>query len=236
MFKKVESDYKVKYEIFCSNSKAKIMVNESDINNIFESIYTAIISNIQKSLLKGSGWIIDSVIDHSMGISKYNPLARSSYIRLPKELDHPKKNLINIQNSDDNEFFKSSLVRYLKPVDDDPARITKADKDFAKKPDFKGIKFPLANPIFHFRFQIACSYGYKLVRFDDKFSKLFKKAQAKMQFTVILTVWSKKVNIGLKWWKNILKKNMWWLKNTIKILRTLLNVKSITMIMFIMLK
>ena len=54
------------------------MVNESDINNVFESIYTTIISNIQKSLLKGSGWIIDSVIDHSMSISKYNPLARSS--------------------------------------------------------------------------------------------------------------------------------------------------------------
>ena len=78
MFKKVESDYKIKYEFFCSNSKAKIMVNESNINNVFESIYTTIISNIQKSLLKDSGWIIDSVIDHSMSISKYNPLARSS--------------------------------------------------------------------------------------------------------------------------------------------------------------
>ena len=151
------------------------MVNESDINNVFESIYTTIISNIQKSLSKGSGWIIDSVIDHSVSISKYNPLARSSYIRLPKELDHPKKTLINIQNIYDNEFFKSSLVRYLNPIDDDPARITKTDKYFAKKPDFKVIKFPLVNPIFHFHFKIACSYGYKLVRFGDKFSKPFKK-------------------------------------------------------------
>ena len=30
-------------------------------------------------LEKGSGWIIDSVIDHSISISKYNPLAGSSY-------------------------------------------------------------------------------------------------------------------------------------------------------------
>ena len=32
-----------------------------------------------------SGWIIDSVIDHNINISKYNPLAGSSYIKLPKE-------------------------------------------------------------------------------------------------------------------------------------------------------
>ena len=34
---------------------------------------------MQKSLEKGVGWIIDSVIDHTISISKYNPLAWSSY-------------------------------------------------------------------------------------------------------------------------------------------------------------
>ena len=55
---------------------------------MFKSTYTTIISNILKSLGKGSGWIIDSVIDHNISISKYNPLAGRSYIKLPKELDH----------------------------------------------------------------------------------------------------------------------------------------------------
>ena len=64
------------------------------------------------SLEKASGWI-DSVIDHTISISKYNPLAGSSYIKLPKELDHPRKGLINVQNTDDNECFKWCLVRYL---------------------------------------------------------------------------------------------------------------------------
>ena len=40
-------------------------------------------------------------------------------------------------------MFKRSLVRYLNAEDDNPAKITKADKDFAKKLDFKGIKFPV---------------------------------------------------------------------------------------------
>ena len=51
--------------------------------------------------------------------------------------------MINIQNIDDNECFKLSLGRYLNPANHQPARITKADKDFAKKLDFKDIKFPV---------------------------------------------------------------------------------------------
>ena len=97
--------------------------------------------NIKNFLGKGSGWIIDSVIEYNINISKYNPLAGSSYIKLQKELDHPRKELSNIQNIDNNECFKWSLVRYLNPADRNPARITKADKDFAKKLDFKHIKF-----------------------------------------------------------------------------------------------
>ena len=49
------------------------------------------IKNIQKSQGKGSDWIIDSVIDHNINFSKYNPLAGSSYVKLTKKLDYPKK-------------------------------------------------------------------------------------------------------------------------------------------------
>ena len=44
------------------------------------------------------GWITDSLIDNTIDISKYNPLPGSSCIKLVKELDHPKKGLINIHN------------------------------------------------------------------------------------------------------------------------------------------
>ena len=73
---------------------------------MFQSIYTTIISNVYKTLQEKFNWIIDSVIDHAFSVSKYNPLAGSSYIKLPKESDHPRKGLINIQNTDDNECFK----------------------------------------------------------------------------------------------------------------------------------
>ena len=57
------------------------------------------ILRIQKSLRKDPGCIIDSVTDHTIIISKLKSLARSSYIKLLKELDHPRKGLINIQNN-----------------------------------------------------------------------------------------------------------------------------------------
>ena len=51
--------------------------------------------------------------------------------------------MINIQDTEDSECFKWCLVRYLNPANHHPARITKADKDFANRLDFKDIKFPV---------------------------------------------------------------------------------------------
>ena len=39
--------------------------------------------------------------------------------------------------------FKSSIVRYLNPANHHPARITKTEKGFGKKLDFKDMNFPV---------------------------------------------------------------------------------------------
>ena len=49
-----------------------------------------------------------SVMDYNINISKYKSLAGISYIKLPEELDHPRKDLIDIQNVDDNEFLNGA--------------------------------------------------------------------------------------------------------------------------------
>ena len=72
MFEKIESDDKTKYDTFHSHVKAETIINESDIDNVFKSIYTTITPNISKSLGKVSGWIIDSAIEHNINISNYN--------------------------------------------------------------------------------------------------------------------------------------------------------------------
>ena len=55
VFKKKESKDKTKYDNIYSSSKTEMIANESDIKNVFKSIYTTIITNIQKSLGKWSG-------------------------------------------------------------------------------------------------------------------------------------------------------------------------------------
>ena len=44
-FKKIESEDQTKFDNFYSSWKAQIIINESDIDNLFESIYSMIISN-----------------------------------------------------------------------------------------------------------------------------------------------------------------------------------------------
>ena len=105
-----------------------------------------LLSNIQKFWQKGSGWIIDSVLDHNISISKYNPLAGGSYIKLQKELDHPRKG--------------------LSPPDPNPRKITKADKESAKKLNFKGVRipFPLVFLVINMRKNIQFMYQKYVVK------------------------------------------------------------------------
>ena len=55
VFKKIGSKDKKMCNNFYSISKAETITSESDIDNVFQSIYTTIIADIQKSSLKDSG-------------------------------------------------------------------------------------------------------------------------------------------------------------------------------------
>ena len=46
MFRNVESGDKTSHDTFYSNSKAEIIINKSDIDGVFKSTYTTVISNI----------------------------------------------------------------------------------------------------------------------------------------------------------------------------------------------
>ena len=94
---------------FYLSSQAEAIINESDIDDIFESI-CLMISNIQKSLGKGLGWIIDSIVDHTI----------TKGIRSKKKF--------NTQNIDYNEWFQWLLVRFLHLVDHHPAKLEELTK------------------------------------------------------------------------------------------------------------
>ena len=55
VFEKTESEDKTKYDNLYSSSKVEIIINEKNIDGVFQSMYTKIVTNIQKPLAKGSG-------------------------------------------------------------------------------------------------------------------------------------------------------------------------------------
>ena len=91
---------------------------------------------------QGSGWIVDKIDDIHIDIANYDPLAGSSYIPLPSELNHPMEGLINIKNKD-IECFKWFHIRFINPTNSHPERINKQDKKIASTLDYRGINFPM---------------------------------------------------------------------------------------------
>ena len=64
------------------------------------SIYSTIITKIQKYQEEESGWTNSLVIEQNINNPKDKPLRGSNYIKLSKELNHSRKGLFNFQNTD----------------------------------------------------------------------------------------------------------------------------------------
>ena len=64
-----------------------------------------------KNQAKGSGWTIYLAIEQNININWLQ------IYWLGKELNHSRKGLISVQNTDDNECFKKWSVKYLNPAD-----------------------------------------------------------------------------------------------------------------------
>ena len=94
----------------------------------------------------GFGWIIESINGEYVNIFVYSPLIGSIYTKLPSKLKHLKKGLINIKNND-NKGYLWCLVRHLNPLDKNPQRITKEDKNMINDLDYAGIKLPVSKQI-----------------------------------------------------------------------------------------
>ena len=140
-FKKSAND-KIVHKTAYFNSKPQTIINNVEIFNSFEASKQQILNIIAQWISEGSGWTIESVDNHHLNVVQYQPMKGSSYIKLPQELRHHRKGLINIKN-EDNECFRWCHIRRLNPQDKDPQRIKKLDKAYVKNLDYSGIEFPV---------------------------------------------------------------------------------------------
>ena len=106
------------------NSKAQTIINQTEIAEALQSSAEQILNKIAQWISEGSGWVIQSIDNHYLNIVKYKPVKGSSYLKLPIELQHQNKGLINLQNKE-NECFRWCHIRHLNPMDTNPQRIKK---------------------------------------------------------------------------------------------------------------
>ena len=70
------------------NSSAKTIINHRLKS---DQSFQEILYRIDSWTNRGSGWVIELIESQYINISTYRPLLGSSYIDLPIELKHPKK-------------------------------------------------------------------------------------------------------------------------------------------------
>ena len=85
------------YKTAFFNGKAKTITKANDIEHELSMSRQEILDVIDKWVSEGSGWVIDSINNHSIHVTKSQPLNGSSYIELPIELQNSAKGLINIK-------------------------------------------------------------------------------------------------------------------------------------------
>ena len=124
------------------NAGPYTVTNSDDIEEAIDNAIERILELIAGWLSEGSGWLFLFVLLHNINIVSYFPLRASSYIKLPEELRHSNKGLINPKN-EDNRCFLWCHNRYLNPLKVHPERITKADRESVKKLDYTGVTFPV---------------------------------------------------------------------------------------------
>ena len=140
-FKKLSKD-EIVYKTAYFNSKPKTIINNTEIPEALQSSKDHILNMIAQWISEGSGWTVESVDNHYLNIVQYQPMKASSYIKLPQELRHHRKGLINMKNEDD-ECLRWCHIRHLNPQDKNPQRIKKSDKEYINKLDYSGIEFPV---------------------------------------------------------------------------------------------
>ena len=105
------SNGKIEYKKAYFFSSPNIVLNNFDVEKSLQLSKNHILEQMARLVAEGSGWTIDSIDNHYMKVVKYQPVNGSSYIPLPKELQHSRKGLINMKNYD-NECFRWCHIRY----------------------------------------------------------------------------------------------------------------------------
>jgi len=114
--------------------------NVSEVSDVFRQFIDEVKGEIEAWSQRGSGWVVEGILDAFVNVSRYQPLRGGSYIILPEKLKN-KKVIINVKNRD-NQCLRWALRAALFPatVGENPARLSSYPTEDGL--NFTGIDFP----------------------------------------------------------------------------------------------
>ena len=91
LLSKVKNTDFIEYTPIYFNSLTKTVISDKFK---LDQCFNEIIYRLENWISHGSGWTVEEIISQYLNLSSYLPLSGSTYIKLPAELNHPKKSLI----------------------------------------------------------------------------------------------------------------------------------------------
>jgi len=88
--------------------------NMDTLNHVFNQFVDEVRGEIEAWSERGSGWVVDTILEAIINVAQYQPLKGGSYMLLPEKLKN-KKAIINIQNRD-NQCLRWAIRAALFPA------------------------------------------------------------------------------------------------------------------------
>ena len=136
-------DEKVEQMDHYFNRMQPVILNENNIdilNPLLNQFIDEVKGEIEAWSERGSGWIMDKILEAFINVAQYRPLRGGSYMVLPTKLKN-KKAILNIQNRD-NECLRWALRAALFPAPRGRNPIRTSSYPTEDGLNFTGIDFP----------------------------------------------------------------------------------------------
>ena len=123
------------------NRMRRTILNENNmdtLNHFLNQFIDEVKGEIEAWSRRGSGWVIDEVLEAFINVAQYQPLRGGSYMELPKKLKN-KKAILNIQNRG-NQCLRWAIRATLFTPRGDMRRTSSYPTEDGL--NFRGIDFP----------------------------------------------------------------------------------------------
>ena len=106
LLSKIKSDGNIEYSPVYFNSTTETVINDKfSLDQSFQEI----LYRTDNWINKGSGWIIEEIHNQYLNVSSYIPLTENTYIKLPNELKHLKKDRLAFKMMITSVFYGAML-------------------------------------------------------------------------------------------------------------------------------